>query len=67
MLIQRDGNAYNPAFFLLSRMRLNTRDPLLFTCPYSYLTWLEVLGDLLGAQVDPDWPGTMHRLVSSLV
>ena len=48
-------------------MRLNTRDPLLFTCPYSYLTWLEVLGDLLGAQVDPDWPGTMHRLVSSLV
>lgn len=40
-----------------------TRDHLFFACPYTFTVWLEVVGDLLETNADPDWRATLARLV----
>ncbi|XP_048604993.1 uncharacterized protein LOC125582368 [Brassica napus] len=39
-----------------------TRDHLFFACPYTYTLWLKVVGNLFGAEPDPDWGITISRL-----
>ncbi|CAL9248187.1 unnamed protein product, partial [Arabidopsis halleri] len=41
-----------------------TRDHLFFACPYSFMVWIQVVGDLLRAEPDPDWTETIQRLIT---
>ncbi|XP_048637583.1 uncharacterized protein LOC125609990 [Brassica napus] len=41
-----------------------TRDHLYFACPYTYTLWLKVVGNLFGAEPDPDWGITISRLIT---
>lgn len=40
-----------------------TRDHLFFACPYTFTIWIDAVGDMLEANVDPDWEATLRRLV----
>ncbi|XP_013589437.1 PREDICTED: uncharacterized protein LOC106297821 [Brassica oleracea var. oleracea] len=39
-----------------------TRDHIYFACPYTFMVWLKVTGNLFGLEPDPDWDITMTRL-----
>ncbi|KAG7559687.1 Reverse transcriptase zinc-binding domain [Arabidopsis thaliana x Arabidopsis arenosa] len=41
-----------------------TRDHLFFACPYSFMVWIEVVGDMLRTEPDPDWDDTLQRLIT---
>ena len=41
-----------------------TRDHLLFACPYSFTIWIDLVGFLLGSRVNPDWTITVTCLLS---
>ena len=40
-------------------------DQLFFACPYSFTIWLDLVGFLLGARVNPDWSITITSLLST--
>ncbi|KAF3542021.1 hypothetical protein F2Q69_00020166 [Brassica cretica] len=39
-----------------------TRDHLFFSCPYTFMLWIEVVGSLLGRPPDPDLESTLDHL-----
>ncbi|KAG7536572.1 Reverse transcriptase domain [Arabidopsis suecica] len=41
-----------------------TRDHLFFACPYSFMVWIGVVGDLLSTDPDLDWADTLQRLIT---
>ncbi|CAL9247990.1 unnamed protein product [Arabidopsis halleri] len=41
-----------------------TRDHLCFVCPYSFMVWIKVVGDLLNMDLNPDWTATIQRLIT---
>ena len=41
-----------------------TRDHLFFACPYTFMVWLKLAGNLFGLEPDPDWETTLSRLLT---
>ena len=41
-----------------------TRDHIFFACPYTFMVWLKVTGNLFGLETDPDWDITLSRLLT---
>ena len=41
-----------------------TREHMYFACPYTYTLWLQVVGNLIGVELDPDWDITVSSFLT---